>query len=258
MKLFSLLLLLFFLCQLSNGQTPKNKKQLPGFVQVNDTLFIATTETSIREYSYFLLYLHKFKKDSATLVACMPEPNYTDWTEWDSFYKKLIKFDNPLYEINGEAISFTSVMGYLPVVNVDKKQANEYCAFKTADYKLFYSNLKRGKKRKFSENVTYRLPTSQEWIAVAGAPIKKGNIICRDYYKNDTTGQLMPKSVYAGCVNTLGIYNLTGNVAELVSDADHAYGGSFKDPIDHCGATSGKIYDHWDHTVGFRIVAIIR
>ncbi|OQP56887.1 hypothetical protein A3860_09910 [Niastella vici] len=257
MKSFSLLLALF-LCHFSHGQTAKNRKQLPGFVQINDTLFIATTETSIRDYSYFLLYLHDFKKDSAMLAACMPETNYTDWTAWDSYYSKLIKYDNPLYEIKDRAISFTSVMGYLPVVNIDKRQANEYCAFKTADYKKFFSKLRPGKKKKFSENVTFRLPTSQEWIAIASTPLKNGNIVCREYYKNDTTGQLMPGSIYEGCVNSQGVYNLTGNVAELVGDTDYAYGGSYKDPIDHCNATSGKRFEQGDHSIGFRLVAVIR
>src|SRR5262245_28122500 len=102
MKFLSLLFALFFLCDLSNGQTAKTKKQLPGFVQINDTLFVAKTETSIRDYAYFLVYLHDIKKDSARLAACMPEPNYTDWIAWDSFYKRRDTLNIPLYEINGK------------------------------------------------------------------------------------------------------------------------------------------------------------
>lgn len=49
--------ILFAVCLipiLINGQHTYKRYSIPGFLQLNDTLFISTTEVDIREYARFL------------------------------------------------------------------------------------------------------------------------------------------------------------------------------------------------------------
>jgi len=238
--------------------TNETKFTLPGFVQINDTLFISTCETSIRDYAKFLLNLVQLNKDTSKLQLCIPNPNYTDWTMWSSFSKKLLTYDDNIFTIIDTSISFTSWLGNYPVVNVDKIQALEYCKFKTEEYKIFFNRLTQKQRRKFPEKVLFRLPTAKEWTEIANTPLENPNIICKDYFKSDLTGQSMPMQINKGSINSFGIYNMTGNVAELVIDANNVYGGSFKETIDNCNSTSFREFIKGDNATGFRIIAIIK
>ena len=241
------------------GQTAMTKKyDIPGFVQINDTLYISKYEVSIRDYAKFLLYLYQKTKDTVKLNKCLPNPNFTDWTMWSSFSNKLIKYDDYLLSTIDTSITFTSWLGNFPVVNVDKSQANDFCKFKGFDYNVFYQNLKPKKKKSYPENIVFRLPTSKEWKKIANTLLEDQTVISKEFFYKDTTGQSMPLQVFQGCLNSLEIYNMTGNVAELVSDNDNVYGGSFKETIENCNSTSSRKFILGDNATGFRVVAIIK
>jgi hypothetical protein len=139
MKQLTILILFTLFSIVISGQTTNSHRySIPGFVQINDTLFISRYKVSIRDYACFLLYLYQKAHDTATLKACMPAPNFTDWTVWNAYDKKLVKLDDYLFVVGDTSISFTSFTGNLPVVNLGLLQANNYCKYKADDYKLWF------------------------------------------------------------------------------------------------------------------------
>ncbi len=182
----------------------------------------------------------------------MPAPNFTDWTVWNAYDKKLVKLDDYLFVVGDTSISFTSFTGNLPVVNLGLLQANNYCKYKADDYKLFYDHLNKHKREKFPSSLFFRLPTAMEWADVSAMPVDKGAIICKNYFANDTTGEFRPMPVFKGAVNSLGIYNMAGN------DSDSVFGGSFKNDIQDCNSLCPKKFQPGDNATGFRVVAVIR
>jgi hypothetical protein len=57
-----------------------------------------------------------------------------------------------------------------------------------------------------------------------------------------------------GPVNDYQLFNLLGNAAEMVEERGVAMGGSFRDPLSACTATSRSAYTGPLPTVGFRCI----
>jgi len=265
----------------SVGQNITKKYSLPGFVQLNDTLFISVTEIDIREYGRFLVIWRKQSGDADFISKAFPSPNYLGWTYWNSFSKSAIIFSD-LYEIidknhmtnppKDTAISFTYSISNWPVVNVTKQQANLYCTFRTEDYQVFYKSLKKKKKEKYPTKLIFRLPTANEWIYSASSGLdtikhkygvdddnqKYSTPVSAETFVGDTTGQLHPFAVTAGQLNEIKLVNMCGNVAELVTDINFVYGGSFLDSVKYCTVTSRQPFTEPKNNIGFRVVAVIR
>lgn len=265
----------------SSGQNITKKFSLPGFVQLNDSLFISATEIDIREYGRFLSIWRKFSGDPDFISKALPSPNYLGWTYWNSFSKFLITFSGQ-YEIvdknltteppKDTIISFTALINNWPVVNVTRQQINLYCDFRTKDYQVFYNSQKKKKKAKYPANLFFRLPTTSEWIYAASSGldttkykygveedyVKYSSPVSMEAFISDTTKQSHPFPVTMGQMNKSKIINMCGNVAELVSDNEFAYGGSFLEPTANCTVTSKKLFTEPKSNIGFRIVAVIR
>ena len=257
MKHLVTLIIVTIAIQNLQGQITK-KYELPGFVQINDTLFVSKFETSIRDYAAFLLYLKKKQKDSVLAEQSLPNPNTTDWTML-SFYKKtLTTFDNPLFELHDTSVSFTTVIGSLPVVNVSQKQASDYCNFKGLDYKIYLEKAKEKEKKKLPNSLFFRLLTKSEWAKAASFTADTSNIICLQFFVRNSLEEMRPMSIFQGSKNEIGLFNMAGNVAELVLDTGKAFGGSFKDNLQNCNSTNEKDLRLGEHNVGFRIAAVVR
>jgi formylglycine-generating enzyme required for sulfatase activity len=282
MRSLSAYFILIF-CTLSSSlfcQTEISKYSLPGFVQLNDTLFISKFEVDIREYARFLIVWRKHSGDAELLRKAWPNPNYLGWTYWNSFNNSLIIYSTQ-YEVVDSSyatntnedtlISYTAWISNLPVVNVTKEQASLYCDFRTKDYQIFYRAQNNRKKKKYPASLVFRLPTSAEWLYAASAGLNtdiykygdkekhgKSFPVCAETFQNDTTGQLHPFPVSFGQVNGFGLVNMCGNVAELVEDQSNVYGGSFKQPLRDCSVVSKELFSEAKNNIGFRIVAVIR
>jgi len=263
------------------GQNITKKYSLPGFVQLNDSVFISITEIDIREYGRFLTVWRKQSGDPNLINKALPSPNYLGWTYWNSYNKSVITYSDQ-YEIidrdriteqpKDTSISFTAWISNWPVVNITKQQANLYCDFRTTDYQVFYNSQKQKKKVKYPANLVFRLPTNSEWIyaassgldttkykyGVEGDKVKYSSPVSIETFINDTTEQSHPFPVTSGQMNKSKILNMCGNVAELVSDNEFVYGGSFLDPTANCTVTSKKLFTEPKSNIGFRIVAVIR
>ena len=65
-----------------------------------------------------------------------------------------------------------------------------------------------------------------------------------------------PMHVYSFHPNGLGLFNMCGNVAEMVYENGIAYGGSFLDPGYDIRIDSEKLYDAPSPLIGFRVIAV--
>ncbi len=57
--------------------------------------------------------------------------------------------------------------------------------------------------------------------------------------------------------NEFGIYNLSGNVAEMLGDEDVVVGGDWRSPGYDVQLTSARPYEGPSPAIGFRVVATI-
>ena len=173
-----------------------------------------------------------------------------------------------------------------PVVNVSKEGAELYCEWLTE---------KVNATLKDSYNLEFRLPTQQEWIKAAKGKLQlsnyswggyrlqnsEGSYLCNclafgsECISRDSTGKYIVQKVdysqfiagndYADITapvisywpNGYGLYNMNGNVAEMVSDKNVVVGGSWNDPGFDVRNESEKPYNGAARTVGFRVVATV-
>lgn len=172
-----------------------------------------------------------------------------------------------------------------PVVNISIEGAQLYCEWLTEKYNQL---LPQGQQLKF------RLPLKTEWIRAAcgddlyavyswkGSYLRnsqgnflanfvrvgetsiarneKGELVIKDdnpellNYKEHADIIAPSKSYYP---NEFGIYNMNGNVAELLADKDEVIGGSWYDGGYDIRNQSVKKYTGSSTSVGFRIVATV-
>jgi formylglycine-generating enzyme required for sulfatase activity len=66
-----------------------------------------------------------------------------------------------------------------------------------------------------------------------------------------------PFSVWSYPPNHFGIYNMIGNVAELVDDENFVKGGSWLDPLSDCQILSVKKFNGPAENIGFRTVCVL-
>ena len=173
-----------------------------------------------------------------------------------------------------------------PVVNISHKAALQYCQWLTEKYSLL--NAGRFK-------VEFKLPSENEWryAAHAGhrlAPYpwagyylrnEKGDVLCNykivgDQFisKNNEQKKLqiiskdkstrsasineathLPAPVNAYCPNDYGLYNMSGNVAEMLDQPGRTKGGSWNDTGYDVQIDVADIYEGWEKPspyIGFR------
>ena len=163
-----------------------------------------------------------------------------------------------------------------PVVNVSKRGAELYCEWLTEKYN-----------RTSKQKARFSLPTEAQWVYAAkgGNPKaiypwvgnnltyeKKGKLhgtrMCNYLAdKNSATDTMSnPSDSNADITapsrsylpNTFEIYNMGGNVAEMISDQKYTKGGSYLSPADNLLITAHEEADlsHGHPTIGFRPVMV--
>jgi sulfatase modifying factor 1 len=173
-----------------------------------------------------------------------------------------------------------------PVVNVSKEGAEMYCEWLTE---------KVNSTLKGTSKIIFRLPTQKEWIKAAKGKLElsiyawggyrlhnaEGSYMCNclafggECISRDSTGNYVYRRVdnnqyffsgdYADITapvksywpNGYGLYNMNGNVAEMISDKNVVVGGSWNDPGYDVRNESEKLYTGAARTVGFRMVATV-
>jgi formylglycine-generating enzyme required for sulfatase activity len=282
--LTSYLLLLAIAPCFSQGKEKPYK--WPGFVQLNDSVFISETEISIAEYAEFLHVMKFFFGSYEKFEDAFPYPNYTGWTGYQRSLNQPISLQE-IYNLQDPAsnvqprvvkdvvldtnVSYDPYIAERPIVNITKEQALLYCDLRTKAYKELYENTNDKKGWRLPANVYFRLPTEAEWMkaatgerdSIVTARVKlrvqqNGTVVSRSYCENLNTGEWIPSVVSSGNVNAIGLVNMCGNVAEMVMDSDDVLGGSFVDDMPDCKETSKYRMTTPQNNIGFRIVAVIK
>ena len=245
-----------------------SKSILQSFVKVNDNLYVCKYEVSNAEYRDFL---NALKIQDATLA----EKYKVDSAKWISS-----GYGGPMAQYYHLHPAYKNY----PVVCVSYESALAYCDWLTEQYNA-------DEKRKFKK-VSFVLPGEEEWMMTANGGNKNkmypwannylrnksGEFLCNfkhvgdefisyDEAKKEYTiipeariaGGLSDIGMYTSAVNSFekvapyGIYNISGNVAEMVSEKGIAKGGSFNSPGYDVRIQSKMNYTDASPEIGFRV-----
>lgn len=230
----------------------------PGTIQINDTLFADETEiTNIAWLEYEFWTASIYGKNSKEHLAALPDTLV--WREKKSYNEPYVQYyyRHPAYK------------GF-PVVGISYEQAIAYCKWRTERVK---TNLTVKKIFK-NQNFEYRLPTKAEWEKLAetssnflsnNGKNEKGlhlqNCVYADTviikentnYTNDVTAP-----VYSYWKNNFGLFNMTGNVAEMVKEKGISKGGGWRNTLEECRVGKDAEYTKPTAWLGFRCVCVVK
>lgn len=226
------------------------------FVEIIDhKIYAEETETTNKDYRLFLRDLKKNGKDSLYAACIYDSIKWT--TQFPFAYMK------PL----AENYHWHPAYDNYPIVNISHKAAKEYCKWLTVEYNKL-------KKKEFTK-VLFRLPTEKEWV-IACAPLVNNNYpwYGKEAYNQDYeflanvkfVDYRIPKGANyiedggLACLivahykpNRKNIYDMIGNVSEMVSTDGIQKGGSWDNYIEECGVDKSQEYQDIDPRVGFRV-----
>lgn len=225
-----------------------------------DSYFIAEQEVTNREYNNFLNDLKINKKDSEFDIAKVHCENWRIQKQVDSF-----------------AILYNTALNYqnYPVVNISYDAAVLYCKWLTSKLN--------------DKTHEYRLPSKIEWIYAARGGLEltryswggkflrnnKGDFMCNFYnigdefihFDSDKKYEVrnfsevlgrthIPLPVNSFSSNGFGLFNMCGNVAEMIDEKGIALGGSWNSTGYDVRIESEMNYDESNIYVGFRPVRV--
>ena len=286
MKFYLLVLLSFAGC--ASSKQSETKFNPPGTVRVNDTLFVDQTEVSNLYWREYLLSFET-RKDFPGLYNALPDTLvWTDTTDLstkivDSAISSLIGYTlNPLSEYYFRHPGFNMH----PLVGITHEQAVDFCIWRThaANANIYWRENKINPKYDSVYNIPikfyYRLPTKEEWEMIAAGNMnveqypygykdvytikwkhRNDNFNC-NYYSPEYENWRKKASFYTSPVksffpNSLGCFNMIGNVAEMVLEKGIAKGGSWTHPLDSCKIKIDQLYSKPEKWLGFRCVAVL-
>lgn len=264
-----ILLLLFLITDMA-----AQKKQLipPGTVQINDTLFADKLEVDNISWREYLHYLRRF--DAAEEESALP-----DTLVWG--------YDSSSFVMQQYYLRHPGFNTY-PVVGISYRQALAFCEWRTAQVNFGYY-IKENKITDWENHlndpypirVYYRLPTEKEWewLAAGDKPAadypfgidsvyrkwkkKYTKTFNCSYPEDKPSGQKGSQIGYytvptrSFWINEYGLYNMIGNVAEMVQEEGIAKGGSFDHQLEDCKIKNKQPYSGPERWLGFRCVAVL-
>lgn len=248
------------------GKVRVDKKE----VEVN-AFFISKYEVSNLEYREFLDSLKKNNETEKLRFAQI------DTIQWNKMFNN--KFNEPLVIYYDKHPAYN----HYPVVNVSYEGAVLYCRWLTEKYKHI------NKDKSFTYE--FNLPDKQQWIRAArgnknteyawDSPRLLGdvyfcnfkNLGAENIHYNPDTKKYEIKDTFLNPVksiditapvksyypNTFELYNICGNVAEMIGEYGIAMGGSWNDSGYDVRVESEQKYQNANPYVGFRpIMTLIR
>lgn len=230
------------------------------FVEVTDTLYADKCEVTVFDYQ---LFLNAMKESGKDYSAWMYDPTCWRTILGSNESHATHYYNHPAYI-------------YYPIVGVPYAGAKEFCNWLTEKYNA-------NPKRKWKK-VIFRLPTEAEFIKAArgglseqiypwggpflrnsdGCPLCNYQIIDEsaiDYSDGELKYHCDPHGYMANYTapalsywpNDFGIYNISGNAAEMLQEEHVAMGGSWKSTGYNVRVTSKMHYEKPDAAVGFRV-----
>lgn len=235
-----------------------------------NAFYMATTEVTNAQYREFLQDLNNENKKDELKIAI---PDTSLW---------LKSFPYNYFEAISSVYFWHPAYDDFPVVNVSKEGAELYCKWLTDKMRNQFPD------ENFND---FRLPTQEEWVYAAkgglenalypwggpgtinskGCYLANFSIIGDHNITRDKDGKLVvvsadkfytdsfeeyqilaPALSYAP--NGYGLYNMSGNCAELVAKSQLVMGGSWTSPGHDIQVTSSAPYEGPHPTIGFRPV----
>ncbi len=230
------------------------------YAKIKDDLYVSKYEVSNLQYRNFLFELLTANQ-MAIYQICLPDTlcwrNESNYNEpFVQYYFRHKGYDN------------------YPVVGISYEASNKYCNWLTQNYN-------QDPKRKFKK-VSFKLLSKEEWIYAANdadtskvytwgtgfiqnnrhqylcnfkhssfiidsATKKMKEVVSSD---NQSFITVPVKSYYP---NSFGLYNMCGNVAEMISENGVAKGGSYLEPAYNVRIASEKNYTKPQADIGFRV-----
>lgn len=264
------LLLLIVLTTAFAGMSQKNKKHIPpGTVQINDTLFADKTEVTNIGWREYLFYL---SKTNPTLVPASL-PDTLVWGE-DTLRSALHEYylRHPMFNS-------------YPVVGINYEQAVAFCKWRTftANLAIYcrkkgFTNPEEHLSDSFPITFYYRLPTEKEWqMLVAGGidssarafkrfsgslnpyfNTKEAFMARRSLLQDQHFSEALPVvQARSYFIYKSRLYNLIGNVAEMVLEKGLAKGGSFDHTLQESLPPATQHWSEPERWLGFRCVAVL-
>ena len=229
--------------------------------KVNNRLWAAETETTNAQYDRFLQDLLK-NRDFEQLEKCK-----TTATNWRSLLPDSLKNlpEGSLFP-NGHPDE-----PEMPIQNISHEAAERYCAWMTQVYNASTD-------RKKYKKVVFRLPNESEWMEAAGGGIQKAPYPWGGFYVRNSKGcyllnikaeepcgdcpgktpyasdgGIFPVRADAYFPNNFGLYNVSGNVAEMIQEPGKCKGGSWNDIPYYGQLPTVGAFTAPSPTVGFRV-----
>jgi len=233
----------------------------PGTVKIVDNFYIDEVEISNQDWWEFLNSLREdYGAESEEYMNAKPEGNIFSKEGFDYSPHNGLYFSHPAYQD-------------YPIVGITHEQAAAFCSWRTDAVKKMMKRTGHD----YSSDFFYRLPTQTEWELVAngGYNAKQQRLLEKNYKKKNYRGTLRtcnmlydekeiegvdafvaPTKTYLP--NKFGVYNIYGNVAEMVADIGVAMGGSFRDQYEEVVPSNKVItYEGPQSWLGFRCVCEI-
>lgn len=255
-------LLILIICFSFFSFTSSKKKFLPpGTVKYNDTLYVDETEISNFSWTEYELWIKtKYGKDSPEYLAVLPDTLV--WREKMAYNEPYVEhyYRHPAYRD-------------YPVVGVSYEQAVAFCKWRTKMVMIFMAV---SKKYEFVD-FEYRLPSKEEWETLSfngRAELSNNGFNDKGQRKlncvweptdstksftissNDNADVTAP--VYSYWKNMFGLYNMMGNVSEMVLEKGVSKGGSWRHRLEQCRAGKDISYAKPTAWLGFRCVCVVK
>ena len=276
MKLITatLFLILWFSTFNLEGQQPLklNGKKFNLVSTSKTNVYASKYEATNFDYLEFL-YWTKLHKDKNAYNELLPDT--LKWSKNLGYREKYIKY----------YLRHPGFRNY-PLVNVSFEQANAYCAWLTA---FMNENLDD----KHIKKIVYRLPTEEEWEQAARGHLNEKLVYSWESSCQDESGNSSSRlfkrdsknSIQANCTrgrgdymgvagdlihgaditlpvdllppNTIGLYNVCGNVKEMTSEKGINKGGAWDEQMWKLKIPLRDLSDAPECNIGFRVFAEI-
>ncbi len=243
-------------------------KTPPGTVLLKGNLYIDKTEVANVHWREFLqAWILGIKHDTAYYWKMMQDTSV--WGE-----------NSPYIKYYHNHPSFNNY----PVVGISYDQATEFCKWRSDRVNEVFTK-EPGLNPFPGKHYQYRLLTIEEWEFAAAGKLDVANF---PFGYEDTVGkkglwkgvrlfnyksilkkkradtvskkyESVDRSAYMSHVNSFlpngyGIFNMIGNVSEMVSEKGIAKGGNFSSPLEQCKIKAQQTYTKSEAWLGFRCV----
>jgi formylglycine-generating enzyme required for sulfatase activity len=263
------LLLLGSIILLITSFTLKKKKEFlpPGTVKINDTLFADETEVSnFSWFEYEFWIKEKYGYHSKEHIAALPDTLV--WRDKSAYNEPYVQYyyRHPAYK-------------NYPVVGVSYEQVSAFIQWRMERIKEYMCISKKYDIVSFE----FRLPTKSEWefLSNNGDHVfkndgrnEKGMITFNHVWEPKDSVELkrvaaghngysienadVTAPVYAYWPNKFKLWNMIGNVSEMVLEKGISKGGSWRHRLEQCRVGKDITYEKPTAWLGFRCVCIVK